>query len=125
MNKNTAVAENVSPQDVYVAMCAAASQDPAQVEQASARLIVLLEKFGTYDALQEIAATKSVALPVRQASMIQFKNAVLSHWKSRKYVRFVFLTPVHRHVILYQIPVRRAPCAHSNKMSDSLLNGRR
>ncbi|EIN10324.1 ARM repeat-containing protein [Punctularia strigosozonata HHB-11173 SS5] len=91
MNKSSAAAataavETVNPQDVYTVMCAAASQDPIEMQRASTSLILLLEKFGTYDALQEIAATKSVPLPVRQQSMIQFKNAVNNHWRSRKYL---------------------------------------
>lgn len=44
----------------------------------------MLDMFGTYDALHEIAAQRTVPLPVRQQAIIQFKNAAVSHWKSRK-----------------------------------------
>ncbi|KAH7916807.1 ARM repeat-containing protein [Hygrophoropsis aurantiaca] len=78
------VVENVSPEEVYNVITGASSQDPALVDASSKRLKELLECFGTYDALHEIAAQKSVPLHVRQQSIIQFKNAALSHWKSRK-----------------------------------------
>ncbi|KAJ7684034.1 ARM repeat-containing protein [Mycena rosella] len=78
------VIQTVSADEVYQVMAGAASQDPAILQASSARLKDMLDMFGTYDALHEIAATKSVPLHIRQMSIIQFKNAALSHWRSRK-----------------------------------------
>ncbi|KAG5650758.1 hypothetical protein H0H81_011149 [Sphagnurus paluster] len=76
--------EHVSPTDLYDVMTAASSQDPSQLQASSKRLKQMLDMFGTYDALHEIAAQRTVPLPVRQQAIIQFKNAAVSHWKSRK-----------------------------------------
>lgn len=76
--------ENVSPGELYEVMTAAASQDPTQVQASSKRLKQMLDMFGTFDALHEIAAQRTVPLAVRQQSIIQFKNAALNHWRSRK-----------------------------------------
>ncbi|KAH0839916.1 ARM repeat-containing protein [Lanmaoa asiatica] len=63
----------------------AASQVPEQLKASTDRLKVLLETHaGTYNALHRIAADLSQPLQVRQQSIIQFKNAVPSHWRSRK-----------------------------------------
>ncbi|KAH7931251.1 ARM repeat-containing protein [Leucogyrophana mollusca] len=82
--RKSGTVETASPEEVFSVITGASSQDPAQVTVSSERLKVLLGYFGTYDALHEIAAQKSVPLPVRQQSIIQFKNAALSHWRSRK-----------------------------------------
>jgi len=84
MNRTGAVLENVSPTELYDVISAAASQDPPRVQASTKRLKEMLELSGTYDALHEIAARKSLPLPVRQQSIIQFKNVALFHWKSRK-----------------------------------------
>lgn len=76
--------EHVSPQELYDVMTAASSQDPAQIQESSKRLKQMLDMFGTFHALHEIAATKTVPLIIRQQSIIQFKNAALGHWRSRK-----------------------------------------
>ncbi|RDB22808.1 Importin-11 [Hypsizygus marmoreus] len=76
--------EHVSPTELYDVMAAASSQDPTQVQASSKRLKQMLDMFGTFDALHEIAAQRAVPLVVRQQSIIQFKNAALNHWKSRK-----------------------------------------
>jgi hypothetical protein len=77
--------ENVSPEELYEVMVAASSQDPAQLQASSKRLKQMLDMFGTFDALHEIAAQRTtVPVAVRQQSIIQFKNAALHHWKSRK-----------------------------------------
>ena len=76
--------EHVSPQELYDVMTAASSQDPAQIQESSKRLKQMLDMFGTFDALHEIAAQRTVPLIIRQQSIIQFKNAALAHWKSRK-----------------------------------------
>ncbi|KAI0776057.1 ARM repeat-containing protein [Trametes elegans] len=74
----------VSPEELFDVVCGAASQNPALVQSSTTRLKELLNVTGAYDILQEIAATKSVALPVRQQAIIQFKNAATGHWRSRK-----------------------------------------
>ncbi|KAI0375701.1 ARM repeat-containing protein [Pilatotrama ljubarskyi] len=74
----------VSPEELFSVVCGAASQNPAEVQASTARLKELLDIPGAYDLLQEIAATKTVALPVRQQAVIQFKNAATGHWRSRK-----------------------------------------
>ncbi|KAF9226602.1 ARM repeat-containing protein [Gyrodon lividus] len=63
----------------------ASSQIPAQVQASTERLKVLLDTHaGTYNGLHRIAADYSQSLHVRQQSIIQFKNAALAHWRSRK-----------------------------------------
>lgn len=76
--------ERVSPTELYNVMVAASSQDPSQIQASSARLKQMLDMIGTFDALHEIAAQKTVPLAIRQQSIIQFKNAALNHWRSRK-----------------------------------------
>ncbi|KAI0719492.1 ARM repeat-containing protein [Cerioporus squamosus] len=76
--------QSVSPEELYSIVCGAASQDPALVQASTTRLKAALEIPGEYDVLHEIAATKSVPLPVRQQAIIQFKNAATGHWRSRK-----------------------------------------
>jgi hypothetical protein len=76
--------EHVSPQELYDVMTAASSQNPAQIQESSKRFKQMLDMFGTFDALHEIAAQRTVPLIIRQQSIIQFKNAALGHWKSRK-----------------------------------------
>ncbi|KAJ7283929.1 armadillo-type protein [Mycena rebaudengoi] len=78
------VVETVSADELYQVMTGAASQDPAIFQVSSARLKEMLSMFGVYDALHEIAAQRAVPLHIRQQSIIQFKNAALPHWRSRK-----------------------------------------
>ncbi|KAJ7178998.1 armadillo-type protein [Mycena filopes] len=78
------VVQTASAEEVYQVMTGAASQDPTLVQASSHRLKAMLEMFGVYDSLHEIAAQKAVPLFIRQQSIIQFKNAALSHWRSRK-----------------------------------------
>ncbi len=78
--------DNVSPQELYQALEGATSQDPRVLHQSDKRLKQMLGLFGAFDALQNIAAERSVPLPVRQQAIIQFKNEALKSWKSRKYV---------------------------------------
>lgn len=78
------VVQTASADEVYQVMTGAASQDPAVFQASSTRLKEMLDMFGTYDALHEIAAQRAVPLQIRQQSIIQFKNAALSHWRSRK-----------------------------------------
>ncbi|KAL1944202.1 hypothetical protein VTO73DRAFT_3387 [Trametes versicolor] len=74
----------VSPEELFNVVCGAASQNPGQVQASTTRLKELLDIPGAYDLLHEIAATKTVALQVRQQAIIQFKNAATGHWRSRK-----------------------------------------
>lgn len=74
----------VDPQELYRVITQASSQNPAEVHASSKRVEELLDYFGTFDGLHEIAATRSVPLPVRKQSIIQFKNKALNHWRSRK-----------------------------------------
>ncbi|KAI1796323.1 ARM repeat-containing protein [Ganoderma leucocontextum] len=74
----------VSPEELYNVVCAAASQNPAQVHESTNRLKELLERPGAYDILHEIAAQKAVPLQVRQQAIIQFKNATTGHWRSNR-----------------------------------------
>jgi hypothetical protein len=76
--------QNVNPEELFNVISAAASQDPAQVQASSDRLKEMFEMFGTFDGLSDIASQRAVPLAVRQQSIIQFKNAALGHWRSRK-----------------------------------------
>jgi hypothetical protein len=76
----------VDPQELYRVITQASSQIPVEVQASSKRVKELLDYFGTFDGLHEIAANRSVPLPVRQQSIIQFKNSALNHWRSRKCV---------------------------------------
>lgn len=77
----------VNDDELLQTVTLAASQIPEQLKLSTARLKVLLDtQPGTYNALQRIAADSSQPLQVRQQCIIQLKNAVLSHWRSRKYV---------------------------------------
>lgn len=77
--------QNVNPEEVYNVICAAASQDFAQIKASSDRLKELLEMTGTFDALSEIAAQRSLPLQVRQQSIIQLKNSSMGHWRTKRY----------------------------------------
>ena len=76
----------VSPAELYEVIVAACSQNYSQIQASSQRLKQMLEMFGTFDALQDIAVRPNTPLPIRQQAIIQFKNAVVQHWRSRKYV---------------------------------------
>ncbi|KAF8623412.1 hypothetical protein AX15_006355 [Amanita polypyramis BW_CC] len=85
LNITTGVAvETVSPQELLQVITNAASQNPQLVQQSSKRFKEMLDMFGTFDALSEIASQKQLSLYIRQQAIIQFKNAALAHWKSRK-----------------------------------------
>jgi len=76
--------QTVSPAELYQVIVAASSQDISQVQASSQRLKQMLDMFGAYDALQEISARKELPLNIRQLAIIQFKNVVVHHWRSRK-----------------------------------------
>ena len=76
----------VSPAELYEVIVAACSQNYSHMQASSQRLKQMLEMFGTFDALQDIAARPNTLLAIRQQAIIQFKNAVVHHWRSRKCV---------------------------------------
>ena len=76
--------QQVTPEELYNAVCGAASQNPAQVQASTTRLKELLEIPGAYDYLHEIATQRTLPVQVRQQAIIQFKNAATGHWRSRK-----------------------------------------
>lgn len=78
--------QHVNPEELYQVICAAASQDPAQIKVSSERLKEMFEMVGVFDTLSQIAAQSNLPLPVRQQAIIQLKNSSLGHWKSRRYV---------------------------------------
>ena len=75
-----------SLEEVYKVICAATSQDPAQMQSSAKRLKELLDMIGTFDHLSEIAATRTLPVHVRQQAIIQLKNSSTHHWRSRKCV---------------------------------------
>ena len=80
------VAPVVSPAELYEVIVAACSQNYSQIQASGQRLKQMLEMFGTFDALQDIAARPNTPLPIRLQAIIQFKNTVVNHWRSRKCV---------------------------------------
>ena len=80
------ITPEVSSAELYEVIVAACSQNYSQVKASSQRLKQMLEMFGSYDALQYIAARPNTPLPIRQQAIIQFKNVVVQHWRSRKCV---------------------------------------
>ena len=80
----------VSSQDVYEALCGAASQDPATLQTSSKLLHDYLARPSTYDHLYTIAAERNtITLDVRRMAIIQFKNGVVGAWKSKRRARSV------------------------------------
>lgn len=86
-------AQPVNPEELYNVICAAVSQDPAQIKASADRLKQLLEMVGTFDTLSEIAATRTLPLQVRQQSIIQLKNSSHGHWRSRRCACVIATTP--------------------------------
>ncbi|KAJ3989631.1 armadillo-type protein [Lentinula detonsa] len=77
--------QQVSPEELFQVISDATSQqDPRRVESSTKRLKELFQQPGVYDALHEIAATKTLPLTIRIQASIQFKNEALKNWKSRK-----------------------------------------
>lgn len=76
--------QSVSREEVYQVIRAAASQDVSVIQASTKRLKEMLDMFGCYDALQEIAANATLPIAIRQQAIIQFKNAVVGHWRSRR-----------------------------------------
>jgi len=76
--------ETVSVSELYQVITGACSHDQAVVAASGKRLKEMLEMFGTFDALHDLASQRDQPLPIRQQAIIQFKLAALNHWKSRK-----------------------------------------
>jgi hypothetical protein len=81
--------QHASIQDVYAAVAGAASQNPKEMSASAARLKDLMDKPGTLDLLQQIAAQRTAPLQIRQLSIIQVKNVVSTLWRSRRSVDLV------------------------------------
>jgi hypothetical protein len=87
------VVQRVDEQQLYDVLLAGVSQNASLLQQSAQALKSMSEEyFGTFDALQSIAAQKAAPLPVRQLALIQFKNNALSHWRSRKYASLPVLS---------------------------------
>ncbi|KAJ3548466.1 hypothetical protein NMY22_g1252 [Coprinellus aureogranulatus] len=76
--------ETVDPVELYEVITGACSSDQARIIASGKRLKEMLEMFGTFNALHDIASQRNQPQPIRQQAIIQFKLAALSHWKSRK-----------------------------------------
>lgn len=70
-------------EEVFAIVTGATSQDPAAVKASTDQLKQILERPGTLDFLQEIAAQKAVPVVVRQQSIIQVKNNV-KNWRAKR-----------------------------------------
>jgi len=82
------VVQHASIQEVYAVVSGAASQNPKEMSASAARLKDLVAQPGTLDLLQQIAAQGTAPLHIRQLSIIQVKNVVSTHWRSRRSVSF-------------------------------------
>nr|GAT59975.1 predicted protein [Mycena chlorophos] len=80
------VAQTLTTDEVFGVMSGCSSQDPAVLQASTARLKELLNVFGIFNALHEIAAEKSAPLHIRQMAIIQFKNTAAQNWRSRKVI---------------------------------------
>lgn len=99
---------HVNTAELFEVLTAASSQDASRLAGASKRLKEMLDMFGTYDALYEIASQRSVSLAVRQLAIIQFKNSA-GHWRSRRWA-LEFSTPgVHNLVRADFCPTNTEP----------------
>lgn len=78
--------ETVNPAELYEVITGACSSDQARILASGKRLKEMLEMFGTFDALHELASQRHQPQPIRQQAIIQFKLAALSHWRSRKLI---------------------------------------
>lgn len=70
-------------EEVFAIVTGATSQDPSVLKASTDQLKQILERPGTLDFLQEIAAQKTVSVVVRQQSIIQVKN-YMKHWKAKR-----------------------------------------
>ena len=70
-------------EEVFAIVTRATSQDPVVLKASTDQMKQILERPGTLDFLQEIAAQKAVPVAVRQQSIIQVKNS-MKHWKAKR-----------------------------------------
>lgn len=98
---------DVNPAELYDTITGCVSQDPATLSQYQKRLEDLLKLNGAYDALHDIGASRNIQHSVRHQALIQFKNAALNHWRSRKYVPVPVSLPISL-ILAHQSPFRRA-----------------
>jgi hypothetical protein len=88
--KDTKPKEPASSQEVYQALCGAASQDAGIVQSSTQLLQGYQDRPGSYDQLHSIAAERtSVPLDVRRMAIIQFKNGALGVWKNKRHVLLI------------------------------------
>lgn len=79
------VVETVSPTELLQVLNGACSPDQAQIMASGDRLKQMLDMFGIFDSLQDVATQRELPLPIRQQAIIQFTRAAPNHWKSRKW----------------------------------------
>ncbi|KJA30164.1 hypothetical protein HYPSUDRAFT_125792 [Hypholoma sublateritium FD-334 SS-4] len=91
----------VSPEELYQVIVGATSQDVKQIQASSQRLKEMLDMFGAYDALQEIATQITLPLSIRQQAIIQFKNVVVHHWRSKKLLSDEHRTRIRHRCLLF------------------------
>ncbi|KAF8272542.1 ARM repeat-containing protein [Lactarius quietus] len=82
----TQVDQHASIQELYAVVSGAASQNPKEMSASAERLKELIAQPGTLVLLQQIAAQRTAPLHIRQLSIIQVKNVVSTHWRSRRLV---------------------------------------
>ncbi|KAI0081841.1 ARM repeat-containing protein [Panus rudis PR-1116 ss-1] len=75
---------SVNPEELLAVITDAASQDASRFQPATERLKKMLDMTGTFDVLSEIAVQQTFPLPIRQLAIIQLKNSLPHHWRSRK-----------------------------------------
>lgn len=76
--------QDVNPQELFNVIAGAASQDPSILKASGERLKELMSMSGTIDGLSELVSRRDLPLAIRQQSVIQLKNTVASHWRSRR-----------------------------------------
>ena len=80
-----ATGPTTAPQEIYLVLCDAVSQDPSKVKSAGDRLAQIQKEQGAYDSMHAIAAERSLPLDVRRMAIIQVKNAIAQNWRTRSY----------------------------------------
>ena len=70
-------------EEVFAIVTGATSQDPVVLKASTDQLKQILERPGTLDFMQGIAAQRTVPVAVRQQSIIQVKNH-MKHWKAKR-----------------------------------------
>lgn len=68
---------------IYPALEAASSQDPALAQQGLSVLQALQNQPGAFTEMLSVAANRSAPLNTRRIAIIQFKNVAITNWRSR------------------------------------------